>query len=332
MATSSGIVNNCWKLFTVAAKSDKVNLRPLQGTDSKRSMITLYENLRTIVYTPFYLADRRGFWRDEGLDVAIHLSPDPVETAEGLLAGRADISWGGPMRVMLHHDRDPDCQLVAFGQIVARDPFILIGHEPNPDFHFHDLRGKRLAISEEVPTPWMTFQDDLTRAGIVPSNLDIAERAAMSTFPGKLATGEIDVAQVLEPYASSALADGKAYIWHRFADRGDIGYTSFYTTRSYFQNNRAICQSLLTGVGRALDALTIEPADDIAAELGTLFPEVPLTILAAAIAGYQSSNLWARQTDLPVAAFVKLKSALLSGGLITTDIPYDHVIARLETS
>lgn len=86
-------------------------------------MITLYENLRTIVYAPFYLADLRGFWADQGLEVKIQLSRDPVETAEGLLAGRADISWGGPMRVMLHHERDPDCPLVAFGQIVARDPF-----------------------------------------------------------------------------------------------------------------------------------------------------------------------------------------------------------------
>ncbi|MEK9853751.1 MAG: ABC transporter substrate-binding protein [Rhodobiaceae bacterium] len=295
-------------------------------------MITLYENLRTIVYTPFYLADRRGYWSDEGLDVNIQLSPDPVETAEGLLAGRADISWGGPMRVMLHHDRDPDCQLVAFGQVVARDPFILIGREPNPDFHFRDLRDRRLAIAEEVPTPWMTLQDDLIRAGIEPSQLDIAERAAMKTFPDRLASGEIDVAQVLEPYASGALADGTAHIWHRFAERGDIGYTSFYTTRRYFQNNITTCRSLLTGVGRALEVVAIEPADDIAAELGTLFPDVPLTILASAIAGYQSSNLWARQTDLTAATFVRLKSALLSGGLISTDIPYDHVIARLETS
>jgi len=295
-------------------------------------MITLYENLRTIVYTPFYLADRRGYWSDQGLDVNIQLSPDPVETAEGLLAGRADISWGGPMRVMLHHDRDPDCQLVAFGQVVARDPFILIGREPNPDFHFRDLRDRRLAIAEEVPTPWMTLQDDLIRAGIEPSQLDIAERAAMKTFPDRLASGEIDVAQVLEPYASGALADGTAHIWHRFAERGDIGYTSFYTTRRYFQNNITTCRSLLTGVGRALEVVAIEPADDIASELGTLFPDVPLTILASAIAGYQSSNLWARQTDLTAATFVRLKSALLSGGLISTDIPYDHVIARLETS
>lgn len=295
-------------------------------------MITLYENLRTIVYTPFYLADQRGYWSDEGLDVDIQLSRDPVETAEGLLAGRADISWGGPMRVMLHHDRDPDCQLVAFGQVVARDPFILIGREPNPDFHFRDLRDRRLAIAEEVPTPWMTFQDDLTRAGIEPSHLNIAERAAMSTFPSRLAAGEIDVAQVLEPYASTVLADGTGHVWHRFADRGEIGYTSFYTTRRYFQNNLDTCRSLLRGVGRALGAVANERADDIAAELGALFPDVPLKILAAAITGYQSSNLWARETNLNATAFVRLKSALLSGGLISTDISYDHVIARLETS
>ena len=41
-------------------------------------MITLCENLRTIVYAPFYLADKRGLWADQGLEVNIQLSPDPV--------------------------------------------------------------------------------------------------------------------------------------------------------------------------------------------------------------------------------------------------------------
>ena len=295
-------------------------------------MITLYENLRTIVYAPFYLADRHGFWSDEGLEVAIRLSPNPVETAEGLMAGRADISWGGPMRVMLHHDRDPNCQLVAFGQVVARDPFILIGREPNPAFQFRDLKRQRIAIAEEVPTPWMTFRDDLTRAAIDPTQLNIADSAAMTSFPDLIAAGKVDVAQVLEPVATAAIAEGRAHIWHRFADRGDIGYTSFYTTRTYLQKHPETCRSLLSGVGRALDALATEPCDKIAAELSYLFPDVPLPILAAAIGGYQSSNLWPRHSDLPVAAFVRLKSALLAGGLISRDIPHDNVVARLEAS
>ena len=295
-------------------------------------MITLYENLRTIVYAPFYLADRRGFWSEEGLEVAIRLSPNPVETAEGLMAGRADISWGGPMRVMLHHDRDPNCQLVAFGQVVARDPFVLIGRRPNPEFHFRDLLDQRIAIAEEVPTPWMTFRDDLTRAGIDLSQLNIADNAAMTTFPDLIATGKVDVAQVLEPVAATAISEGRAHIWHRFANRGDIGYTSFYTTRTYLQDHLDNCQKLLSGIERALEALAKELCVDIASELSDLFPDVPTPILATAIGGYQSSNLWPRQSDLSVAAFVRLKSALLAGGLISRDISYDNVVARLEAS
>ena len=60
--------------------------------------ITLYENLRTVVYTPFYLAITRGEWAREGISVDARLSPATTETAEGLIAGRADVSWGGPMR------------------------------------------------------------------------------------------------------------------------------------------------------------------------------------------------------------------------------------------
>ncbi|NNE88135.1 MAG: ABC transporter substrate-binding protein [Silicimonas sp.] len=295
-------------------------------------MIALYENLRTIVYAPFYLADQRGYWADQGLDVYIQLSPDPVETAAGLLAGRADISWGGPMRVMLHHDRDPKCPLVAFGQIVARDPFVLIGGEPNNAFRFEDLKDKRIAVATEVPTPWMTFQDDLIRAGLDPAELTITPKAPMHTAAARLAAGEVDVAQVLEPYASTAVADGHAHVWHRFASRGDIGYTSFYTTRPYLEAHRDTCAALLAGVRPGLAAVNDEPAARIAAELASHFPEVPMPVLTNAIAGYQTSQLWARDTDLPPTAFVRLKAALLSGGLISRDMPYDAVVAQMETS
>jgi NitT/TauT family transport system substrate-binding protein len=293
-------------------------------------MITLYENLRTIVYAPFYLADARGYWADQGLAVKIQLSPDPVETAEGLLAGRADISWGGPMRVMLHHERDPDCPLIAFGQIVARDPFVLIGRRPNPDFRFQDLLGARLAVAHEVPTPWMTFQDDLGRAGIDVGDLTLSAPAPMATAVARLAAGDIDVAQVLEPYASTAVAEGVAHVWHRFASRGDIGYTSFYTTRGYLAANPDICAALLAGITPALHAVNTAPPSALAAELAHLFPTVAPAILSAAIAGYQTAGLWARDTTLPPAAFVRLKAALLSGGLISRDLPYDHVIAQME--
>ena len=288
--------------------------------------ILLYENLRTVAYTPFYLAIERGDWAREGIDVEVRLSPEPVETAQGLLEGRADVSWGGPMRVMLHHDRDPDCPLVCFGQVVARDPFVLVGGTPNPRFRFEDLVRKRIAIAAEVPTPWMCFQDDLRRAGIDPGAIDRAPDASMAENLARLAAGEVDVMQVFEPDAARAEIEGIGHVWHRFAARGDIGYTSFYTTRRFLAENRSACAALLRGIHHALTALHAEPVVAISGTVGRFFPDVPPEALSRAIEGYRASGLWARTPSLPAAAVVALKAALLSGGLIRRDVSYERVV------
>lgn len=287
--------------------------------------ITLYENLRTVVYTPFYLAIVRGEWAGEGIEVDTRLSPATTETAEGLIAGRADVSWGGPMRVMMHHDRDPDCPLVCFGQVVARDPFILVGRQPNPDFRFTDLLGPRVAVATDVPTPWMCFQDDLRRAGIDPGALNRVPDAPMVENAARLAAGEVDVVQLFEPYAAQAVADG-GHVWHRFATRGDVSYTTFYTTRRFLESDRATCAALVRGIARALQAVYAEPVDEVAAAVAGFFPDLPRPVLTAAIDGYRSSRLWAATPALPPAPVVALKAALLSGGLIARDIPYDRIV------
>ena len=288
--------------------------------------IVLYENLRTVVYAPFYLAALRGAWARAGVEVEVRLSSNPTETAEGLLAGRADVSWGGPMRVMLHHDRDPECPLVCFGQVVARDPFILVGREPNPRFRFQDLAGKRIAIASEVPTPWMCFQDDLRRAGIDPASIDRAPDAPMAENMGRLTAGELDVVQVFEPHAAAAELAGEAHVWHRFAQRGDLGYTSFYAKRQFVAAHRETCIALIVGVREGLRIVYDDAPAALAEELSGHFPDLAPEVLAHALAGYRASGLWARDTALPEPTFVALKAALLSGGLIRRDIAYERAV------
>ena len=184
-------------------------------------------------------------------------------------------------------------------------------------------------MAREVPTPWMTFQDDLGRAGIAPGDLVLAPDGPMAEAPARLAAGDIDVAQVLEPHATRAAAAG-AHVWHRFATRGDIGYTAFYTTRDFLRASPDICRALLAGLRRALDALHAEEPATLARELSGHFPDEVVDTLTRAIDGYRASGLWPGCTALPPAAFVRLKAALLSGGLISRDMPYDHIIADPE--
>ena len=287
--------------------------------------VRVYENLRGVVYTPFYLASVDGDWRELGLDVEVIKSPATSETAIGLMAGRVDVSWGGPMRVMLHHNEDPACPLMCFGQVVSRDPFTLVGREPMPNFRFSDLAGKRIAVASDVPTPWLTFQDDLQREGIDPASLMRADDRPMAENAERLKAGDIDVMQVFEPYASQAVADGNGHIWHRFAVRGDVAFTTFYTTRTYLDENAAVCETLVKGIARALTRMYAMPIDELAAKVSPYFPDLDIKVLAAAIDGYRKAELWAREPSLPPTAIVRLKAALLSGGFLQRDMPYDDI-------
>ena len=80
--------------------------------------------------------------------------------------------WMGPIRVMKHHDENPNSPLVEFAEVVCRDPFSLVGARPNPDFRLAELAGLRFASTSEVPTPWLCLEQDLRDAGIDPGRLD----------------------------------------------------------------------------------------------------------------------------------------------------------------
>ena len=287
--------------------------------------LRLCENMRALGYAPFYFALANGHFEAEGLGIELITSPSASRTGAMLLEGAADVSWGGPMRVMLHHEQDARCPLVCFAQIVARDPFVLVGRTPNRRFRFQDLTGRRVAVVSEVPTPWMMLLDDLDRAGVDPASLLRLPGMDMHQSAEALLAGEADVVQVFEPYVDHLLRQG-CHVWHRSTDRGDFGYTTFYATRGFVTSRREACRRLVRGMATAQAAFHRAGLARIAAAMTPFFPEHTPELLMRIAGSYRRHRLWARTPDLPVSAFVRLKAALLNGGLITSDFPYERIV------
>lgn len=287
--------------------------------------IRLCENMRALGYAPFYMALAENHFSDAGIEIALITSPSPSRTGSMLLEGAADVAWGGPMRVMMHYEADPACPLVCFAQIVARDPFVLVGREPNPDFRFQDLLNCRVGIATEVPTPWMMLQDDLTRAGLNPASLNRTPTLLMAASAAALRANEADVVQVFEPYVDELVTAG-CHVWHRFSSRGDIAYTTFYTRKGFAAANREVCRHLVRGMAAAQSRFHTASPDSIATAIGSFFPDFDPRALARIITSYRNAGVWALTSALPVAAFVRLKAALLSGGLISRDLPFDQIV------
>ena len=191
--------------------------------------IRLSENFRALFYAPFYAAHAIGAYQSEGVDVTLLSSPDPERTAAALRAGDVDVMWGGPLRVMLTHAQDPAADSVCFCDVIARDPFFVVGREPRPDFQVADLVGLRFASVAEVPTPWLCLQDDLRRAGVDPVRLNRISGPTMAENAAALRDGSLDAAQLFQPYAEELIASGAGHVWYAAADRGLTAYTALVT-------------------------------------------------------------------------------------------------------
>jgi NitT/TauT family transport system substrate-binding protein len=288
--------------------------------------ITLYENLRAIPYVPYYAALEKRAFLAEGLEVTVETSPDPSQTAIALLEGKVDVAWGGPARVLHHYELDPDCALVCFCQVVARDPFFLVGREPNPTFAMSDLLDARVASAAEVPTPWLCLQHDLRLTGIDPNALTRITDRPMADNVAALRAGQLDVIQLYEPYIDELISNGDGHIWWAAADRGDVAYTTFYTKSSFAWDNPEVLRGLTRGMFRTLKWLHRQPASTIAKLVSEYFPGLQRANLEGAIDRYLKVGLWGRNTLLGQRGFEWLKAALKTGGRISTGTPYQTCV------
>ena len=290
--------------------------------------IRLYESLRAVFYTPYYVALQLGAHADEGLEIDLRRPDTSDRAASDLFEGKADVTWGGPMRMMQHMDLDPDPdrRLIAFGEAVTRDPYFVIGAKPKPDFRLGDLRDCRFASVSEVPTPWMCLQEDLRRDGVDPGSLDRVANGSMAENADALRRGEVDAIQVFEPFAETLIREGAGVIWRAGAARGPTSYTTYYAPIAYVRENREGLVRHTRALYRTQTWLHAAKTHAIADLVQPYFPDLAPEILAGAIDRYRSLGVWGRNPRLPTIGFVRLKVSLLSGGFISRVVPYDACV------
>jgi NitT/TauT family transport system substrate-binding protein len=308
------------------AETCKVKNNATQKKDHTTMSITLMENLRAVFYAPFYAAFSLGAYEAEGLEVHLEMSLHPAETVNTLLTGKAQVVWGGPIRVMMANDRNPDCGLVIFCEVVGRDPFFLVGREPRAGFQVDDLMAAKLATVSEVPTPWLCLQHDLRLAGCEPAAVERIADRSMSENVAALRAGEVDVVQLFQPFVEPLLEENAGHIWYAAADRGPTAYTSLYTTQAFLERDPQTLLRMTRAMYRTLTWITTHDPGDLAACVAAYFPDLPKAILTRALGRYKALGLWNHTPILAPEGYAWLQAACRSGGLIETGFPYDHCV------
>jgi len=283
--------------------------------------VRFYENYRFVLYAPFYAAHALGAYAAEGVEVELLPSPGPGRAEAALVAGEVEAMWMGPIRIMKAHEQDAASPITAFAEIVCRDPFSLVGATPNPDFKLADLLGKRFASTSEVPTPWLCLEGDLREAGIDPARLERLIGRAMPENVAGLAGGEIDVAQMFEPFVELAVRAG-AHVWLPASARGRTSYTVFATTRQRLDADPEPFRRMVRAIYRTQQWVQANPSEALAELIADYFPSLDRSVLTGALARYKAQGVWGSDPILPEEGFDRLRQALLVTGFLSHTVPF----------
>jgi NitT/TauT family transport system substrate-binding protein len=291
--------------------------------------LRLYENYRFVLYAPFYAAHALGAYADEGVEVELLPSPGPGKAEAALVAGEVEAMWMGPIRIMKAHERDAASPLTAFAEVVCRDPFSLVGATPSPEFKLADLLGKRFASVSEVPTPWLCLEGDLRAAGIDPARLERQIGRRMAESVAGLGSGEIDVAQLFEPFVELAVRGG-FHVWLPASARGRTSYTVFATTRQRLAAEPEPFRRMVRAMYRTQQWVQAQPPAALADLIADYFPTLDHGVLAGSLARYKAQDVWGTNPILPEEGFDRLRRALIATGFLAGDVPFaDCVDNRL---
>ncbi len=288
--------------------------------------IKLAENFRAVFYAPFYAIHALGFYAREGLEIELIDSPAPGAAASALLDGTIDAMWGGPMRVMKARDQDRASPLLCFCEVVGRDPFFLVGRGNPSQFHLTDLTRLRFASVSEVPTPWLCLQQDLRDLGVDPDRLDRVGDRTMENNLEALRAGNLDVAQMFEPYASIALQTAAGDILYAASGRGPTSYTTFLATRHGIERHRIAFMAMTRAVTRMQAWLAQCSAEELAEVTAPFYPTISRGILVSSFRHYRAGGIWSRTPEISRSGFERLAQSLLSGGYISAMPRYEDCV------
>ncbi len=302
--------------------------------DGRKMEIVKGAHLKSLSFSPLYLAMEKGYLREEGIEVELQIVQSASQVVAFLGAGQLDMAFGNIGAPLFNAaGRDLKVQAVAGMSYYPADPKVrspapVIASKALVDSgaikSVADLKGRKFAFNTRGGVIEYLATGALTRAGLKISDIDIVtlEFPSMATA---LSNGAIDAAILPEPLATSTLQRGLGAVIDPNPEPGAMATILMFGPTLLDDKRAATAAALLRALRRA------------AAEIAT-----PESVMSSA-----HIDIWAKATELPPALiartapyvfhpklavsaqdFQRQQKLLEANALIPAGVPRDKLISR----
>ena len=292
--------------------------------------IKVAEVAHSIFYAPQYAAINNGYFKDEGLDIELILTPGADKVAAAVLSGDVDIGFSGSEVTIYVYNGNQKDYLKTFAQLTQKDGSFLVSREKIENFTLNDLKGKKVIGGRAGGMPEMTFEWALRKAGIDPKkDLTIDTSIAFAAMGGSFIAGNGDFVTLFEPTALEIEQKGYGYVVASIGELGGIvPYTSYSAKTSYINDNPKIIEKFKNATQKGLDFVHKSDSKAIAKSILSFFPDTSLEDLTKVIERYKKQESWPKTTDFTKESFDHLQEIMKASGELDEFVPYEELMYK----
>lgn len=183
-------------------------LRAQSGAPEKSSITLGVGGKPLLYYLPLTIAERRGFFKEEGLDVEITDFGGGAKSLQSLIGGSADVVTGAYEHTIRMQVKSQDVRAVCE---LGRFPAIVIAVHKDRAGEIKsaaDFKGRKIGCTAPGSSTALTAQYAMVKAGLKPSDAAMIGLGAGAGAVAAMKKGEIDIIAHLDPVIAKLEADG----------------------------------------------------------------------------------------------------------------------------
>lgn len=289
--------------------------------------IKVAEVTHSIFYTPMYVSDALGYFKDEGLDVEIILTPGADSVSAAVLSGDVQIGFCGSEQSIYIYNEGAKDYLVNFAGLTKRDGSFLISREKQDNFDLSHLIGKDIIGGRKGGMPAMTLAYTLHEFGIKEDEVNIDTSIAFASMSGVFIGGTGDYVALFEPNASELVSQGYGYIVASIGELGGVvPYTAFNAKKSYIEKNSDVIKSFSKAIQKGLDYTFLHTDSEIANIIRDYFPDTSYNDLVKTIKNYRNIDSWFKTTYISKEGFNHIQEIMKYNKVLEKEAPYKLLV------
>jgi NitT/TauT family transport system substrate-binding protein len=226
-----------------------------------------------LYYLPLTIAEQRGFFKEEGLEVEIFDFPGGAKSLQALVGGSIDVVTGAYEHTIRMQAKGQDIRAVIE---LGRFPGIAIGIRTAKAASYKtpaDLKGMKIGVTAPGSSTNIFVNYVLASAGLTPQDVSFIGVGSAASAVAAIQKGEIDAISHLEPALTMLEQSGdiKIVVDTRTEEGtkalfgGSNPAAVLYTKESFIEKNPNTVQALVNGLYKALKWINKASPEEIAA-------------------------------------------------------------------